>query len=145
MTRVIFGYFAGTLAIAGILLNPNPSYSQSASSKAAPPAVLVAKIRTEEIGEQFSYFGRVEATDRVQIRARIDGYLGPLAFEQGSFVQKGDLLFEIEKKFMQRMLPWPRPTLPIPELLQNWQKLIWKGLRNCGVEMMCRKPSSMKI
>jgi membrane fusion protein, multidrug efflux system len=101
MTRVIFGYFAGTLAIAGILLNPNPSYSQSASSKATPPAVLVAKIRTEEIGEQYSYFGRVEATDRVQIRARVDGYLGPLAFEQGSFVQKGDLLFEIEKEIYE--------------------------------------------
>lgn len=101
MTRAIFGYFFGILVLAGFLLNPNHSFSQSATNKATPPAVLVAKVRMQEIGEQFSYFGRVEATDRVQIRARIDGYLGPLAFEQGSFVKKGDLLFEIEKEIFE--------------------------------------------
>ncbi|MEH6547931.1 MAG: efflux RND transporter periplasmic adaptor subunit [Sneathiella sp.] len=101
MKPAIFGYFAFTLGIVGVFLSPTPALSQSATSKTTPPAVLVAKVRAEEIGEQFSYFGRVEARERVQIRARIEGYLGPLAFEQGSFVQKGDPLFEIEKEIYE--------------------------------------------
>lgn len=71
------------------------------AKKPAAPAVMVTLAKKQDIADQFVYFGRVDATARVEIRARIDGYLGPLAFEQGSFVKEGELLFQIEKDLYQ--------------------------------------------
>ncbi|MCR9213421.1 MAG: efflux RND transporter periplasmic adaptor subunit [Proteobacteria bacterium] len=81
------------------------------SQKAAPPAVLVSVAKKQEIADQFVFYGRVEATARVEIRARIDGYLGPLAFEQGSFVKEGDLLFQIEKDLYQAAVAQAKANL----------------------------------
>lgn len=97
MPRLFTGYFVIALGLIGMLPSPSVSFAQSTKNEDSVPAVLVAKVKKQEIGEQYSYFGRVEAAERVQIRARIEGYLGPLAFKQGSFVTKGDSLFEIEK------------------------------------------------
>jgi membrane fusion protein, multidrug efflux system len=97
MQRVIAGFFVFVLGVLGTFSVPGMTFAQSAKAKDPVPAVLVAIVEKQGIGEEYSYFGRVEAAERVQIRARIDGYLGPLAFEQGSFVTKGDPLFEIEK------------------------------------------------
>ena len=62
-----------------------------------PPGVLVETVRLEPIAERTTYTGRVEATARVEIRARVTGFLGPLQFEEGKEVDKGTLLYLIEK------------------------------------------------
>jgi len=44
------------------------------------------------------FTGRFEATDQVDIRARVSGYLQTVAFKDGAVVQKGDLLFVIDPR-----------------------------------------------
>jgi membrane fusion protein (multidrug efflux system) len=63
---------------------------------APPPSVVVETVSSRDMAEERSFTGRVEAIDKVQIRARVQGYLKARHFNEGAEVESGDLLFEIE-------------------------------------------------
>ncbi len=66
-------------------------------SKEAPvPKVTITPVTTEEIVDADEYIGRTEASEIVDIRARVFGYLKEINFKDGDMVQKGQVLFEIE-------------------------------------------------
>lgn len=60
------------------------------------PGVVVVKVTEQDVTQIFEHVGRVVAIDKVDIRARVSGYLLARHFIEGSAVKKGDLLFEIE-------------------------------------------------
>ena len=64
----------------------------------APPAVTVSRPLVREITEWNEYTGQFAATESVEIRARVNGYLTEIHFEDGQFVKKGDLLFVIDPR-----------------------------------------------
>lgn len=67
--------------------------------QAGPPPPVVTDVAVlQDLAEERSFTGRVEAIDKVQIRARVQGYLKSQKFEEGAEVKKGDLLFEIEQE-----------------------------------------------
>lgn len=65
------------------------------------PVVTVVKAVSEDIRPSLSFSGRVEAKDKVALRARVDGFLEKRLFTEGADVHKGDLLFTIEKGMYQ--------------------------------------------
>lgn len=69
-----------------------------------PPSVTVAKPVAKLIVEDDEFVGRFEAVSQVQVRARIDGYLETVHFEDGSLVEKGRLLFTIDPRPFQAAL-----------------------------------------
>ncbi|MFO0687973.1 MAG: efflux RND transporter periplasmic adaptor subunit [Myxococcota bacterium] len=68
----------------------------------APPAargpakVLVEPASVSPLADRREYVGNVRAVDRVEIRARVRGYLVEQLFEDGARVAKGALLFRID-------------------------------------------------
>ncbi|MCB1884795.1 MAG: efflux RND transporter periplasmic adaptor subunit [Geminicoccaceae bacterium] len=64
---------------------------------APPPAVTVEPAREADIKPQTEFSGRVEAVDKVELRARVEGFLEARLFEEGAEVEKGQKLFTIEK------------------------------------------------
>lgn len=68
----------------------------AASAQPAPP-VGVVQVTQEPVTETVSFFGRIEAIERVNLVARITGFLEDRAFREGQEVQKDDLLFVIER------------------------------------------------
>jgi membrane fusion protein, multidrug efflux system len=62
-----------------------------------PPAVTVVRVMAEEVKPMVSFSGRVVAQDKVDLRARVDGFLEKREFREGADVKEGDLLFVIEK------------------------------------------------
>lgn len=70
---------------------------QQAAPQAPPPAVGVIVAAKKEITAGTDFTGRVEAIDKVELRARIQGFLEQRAFTEGQDVKEGDLLFVIEK------------------------------------------------
>ena len=50
----------------------------------------------KEIYKSIEIPGRVQSMDKVDLVARIDGYLQKKHFKEGDFVKKGQLLFTIE-------------------------------------------------
>jgi membrane fusion protein (multidrug efflux system) len=69
----------------------------TAQAPAPAPAVTVVKVISEEIKPTSTFTGRVEAKDKVDLRARVDGFLEKRQFTEGASVKEGDLLFVIEK------------------------------------------------
>jgi membrane fusion protein (multidrug efflux system) len=62
-----------------------------------PPAVTVVEVQASDVTPSTSFTGRIEAVDKVELIARVDGFLEARPFTEGSIVQAGDLLFAIEK------------------------------------------------
>jgi multidrug efflux system membrane fusion protein len=63
-----------------------------------PPTVGVAKPIRRTVTDWDEFTGRFEATEQVDVRARVSGYLETVAFKDGAIVQKGDLLFVIDPR-----------------------------------------------
>jgi RND family efflux transporter MFP subunit len=69
-----------------------------AATPPPPPTVTVAHPRAEKLVEWTEFTGRFEATQRVEVRARVQGYLNSIDFRDGQMVDKGDLLFVIDPR-----------------------------------------------
>lgn len=106
---VLLGLVALVLALAGC----DRPQADTSKPKAAPPppTVTVAKPRIEEIVEWDEYTARFEAVEQVEIRARVSGYLMEVAFKDGQFVQKGDLLYVIDQRPFERAVEQARAEL----------------------------------
>ena len=64
--------------------------------KPQPPLVGVQKVERLALAPQSEYVGRLAVIDKVELRARVKGVLGPRLFEDGSKVVEGQLLFTID-------------------------------------------------
>jgi membrane fusion protein (multidrug efflux system) len=75
----------------------------AAAQQAQPAAVPVGTVYAERqpISDIRDFVGRVEATGRVDIRARVQGYLEQVLFKEGDIVKQGDQLYQIEKGLFQ--------------------------------------------
>jgi RND family efflux transporter MFP subunit len=62
-----------------------------------PPQVTVALPIEKPVADSIDFVGRTEATATVDLRARVNGYLEKILFEDGATVKEGDLLFIIEQ------------------------------------------------
>lgn len=70
---------------------------QRAKAAPPPPAVTVVAVAADDIRPSVSFTGRVQARDKVDLRARVEGFLEKRLFDEGQDVEEGDLLFVIEQ------------------------------------------------
>src|SRR5271154_7347842 len=63
---------------------------------APPPAVSVSPVVSRAVTETGDFVGRVVAIDKVDVVARVPGFIEERNFTEGQQVKKGDLLFRIE-------------------------------------------------
>ena len=68
---------------------------------APPPAVLVQPAEQTAIADQAEFIGRTAAVDKVDLRARVKGFLGPRKFSDGDLVKKDEVVFTIEPETYQ--------------------------------------------
>jgi membrane fusion protein (multidrug efflux system) len=81
-----------------LLLGNTPARAQQA---APPPAVLVQPAELKPIASQSEFIGRAAAVDKVELRARVKGFLGPRLFNDGDLVKKNQVVFTIERETYQ--------------------------------------------
>lgn len=65
------------------------------------PVVEVEPVQTDDIELYGEYVGRIRAQQFVEIRARVEGFLEKMMFEEGTYVRKGQPLFIIDPKLYQ--------------------------------------------
>ena len=89
----------GVLFLLGGILLAGCGQDEAASPQAAPPppAVAVASVAAADVRPKVEFVGRVEAINKVDLRARITGFLEQRPFQEGQEVKTGDLLFVIEQ------------------------------------------------
>src|SRR3954462_8525408 len=64
----------------------------------APPSVSVAKAVRRDVTDWDEFTGRFVSTERVELRARVSGYLDSISFAAGQVVKRGDMLFRIDPR-----------------------------------------------
>lgn len=88
------------------------SCDQKTSEKQGPmqaaPQVTIANPLTKEVTDWDEFTGRLYAVKSVEIRPRVSGYLESINFEEGSIVNKGDLLYVIDPRPYQAILDQAR-------------------------------------
>lgn len=110
--RVLGGRTAGRLVRASVAL----ALLLSASAYAQPgPAVGVRLATLKGVSRSFEFVGRVKAIDRVEIRARVEGFLEKVLFREGDDVKVGDLLYQIEKVQFQAQVEQANANLAVAQ------------------------------
>jgi membrane fusion protein (multidrug efflux system) len=69
----------------------------TAQGASPPPAVTVTPVVSRQVQETGDFIGRVTAIDKVDIVARVTGFIEERYFTEGQKVKTGDLLFRIEQ------------------------------------------------
>lgn len=80
-----------------------------------PPAVGIVEASRRPVTESTEFIGRVEAINRVELRARITGFLETRNFTEGSEVEEGALLYRIEHAPYQAQLDQARANVASAE------------------------------
>jgi membrane fusion protein (multidrug efflux system) len=87
-----------------VLLAACGEKEQAQQAPAAPPAVGVMAVAMKAINPTAGFTGRVQAVDKVDVLARINGFLDKRLFTEGQHVNVGDQLFVIEQPPYQAQL-----------------------------------------
>ncbi len=85
---------ATALAFLAIPAFAPPAHAQAPAPQAIPVGVVTAALRP--VNRALDFVGRVEAMQRVDITARITGYLEEVRFREGDTVKEGAPLYLIE-------------------------------------------------
>jgi membrane fusion protein (multidrug efflux system) len=84
---------------AGLIFSAMTALAAASAALAQTPAptrVGVAPAATKEISKGADFVGRVDAVEKVEVRARVTGYLEAVKFTEGQAVKVGEPLYEIE-------------------------------------------------
>ena len=79
------------------LLLAVPQLAFAQGGPPGPPAVGTTVVKPQEITETDEFVGRIQSTNRVDLVARVTGFLTKRLFTEGAEVKTGDLLYQIEK------------------------------------------------
>jgi membrane fusion protein (multidrug efflux system) len=79
--------------------------------EAPPPEVYVTPVVQKDVPVYLELVGQTEGFQDIDVRARVEGFLDSVNFREGSFVRKGDLLYQIDPKPLQATLAQAKADL----------------------------------
>jgi membrane fusion protein (multidrug efflux system) len=93
MRAVVGAFVIGSVGLSIALAGCGIAAAQTATP---PPAVSVSAVANRQVTETGEFVGRVVPINKVDIVARVTGFIGQRNFTEGQMVKTGDLLFRIE-------------------------------------------------
>lgn len=82
---------AGGIAAFVVLKWPKPA-------EPVYPVVEAEQVKTDNVEIYGEYAGKIRAQQFVEVRARVEGYLEKMLFEEGTYINKDEVLFVIDPK-----------------------------------------------
>jgi RND family efflux transporter MFP subunit len=98
------------LVVLFVLLGRSKSKS-TAQAAAPPPEVEVVAVEQKDVPIYNEWIGTLDGMVNAEIKAQVTGYLLSKNYTEGSFVKKGQLLFELDPKPLQAALDQARGNL----------------------------------
>jgi membrane fusion protein (multidrug efflux system) len=92
-----FGIVLWAAIVAFVLPLGGCEERKQAAAPPPSPAVGVRPVAMKGVNESFEFVGRIKAVNKVDVRARVEGFLEKVLFREGQDVRAGDLLYQIEK------------------------------------------------
>ena len=102
------------LLAAGALLASTALFAANATLP-PPPKVTVAPVEERFVTEYEELIGRVDATETVDLRARVSGHLESVHFQAGQVVHKGDVLFTIDPRWYRAQFDLAKARFDVAE------------------------------
>jgi len=97
-----------TVSILWVILTTLTLVHCKGETASAPPPPLVqvevADVIQKDVPIQMEWVGTTDGSNNALIRAQVSGYLIKRPYTEGSFVKKGDLLFELDPSKFQTVL-----------------------------------------
>jgi len=94
-----------------LLVSCEQESRSAAPPEAPPPQVSVATPLQQPVTDWDEFTGRLQAVETVEVRPRVSGYLESVNFREGTFVEKGDLLYVIDTRPYQAAVDRARAEL----------------------------------
>ena len=91
----------GWQVIAGVILVASVGCGKSEQSQPRPPEVEVVQVEQKDVPISKEWVGTLDGLVNAQIRPQVTGYLLRQNYKDGSFVKKGQLMFEIDPRTFQ--------------------------------------------
>jgi RND family efflux transporter MFP subunit len=91
-------------ALAAALLTLAPACERNVYVPPPPPKVMVAHPLKKNVTDYLEFTGNASAFNTVPLRARVEGFLEKILFQDGEPVKKGKLLFVIQQEQYQAQL-----------------------------------------
>jgi len=95
-------------AIIGTGLLAGACAEQTEAPPPPPPEVFVADVVQRDVPIYLELVGQTQGYQDVEIRARVEGYLETVNFQEGSIVRQGNLLYTIDRKPLEAILAQAR-------------------------------------
>src|SRR6201994_2138267 len=81
-----------------------PSKNASETPASTPSDVAVVQVEQKDVPIYGEWIGTLDGLVNADVRAQVTGYLQKQAYQEGSFVKKGQLLFQIDPRPFQAAL-----------------------------------------
>jgi membrane fusion protein, multidrug efflux system len=85
--------------------------AQAATAGAAPAPVVVAAVAEASVPVELSTIGNVQQYTTVSVKSLVDGQIFKAGFQEGQYVHRGDLLFQIDPRPFQAALQQAQANL----------------------------------
>jgi len=92
------------LFIIGLIIGAIRPKHVSGAQPGAPPDVEVVQVEQKEVPIYGEWIGTLDGFTNADVKAQVTGYIMRQAYQEGAFVQKGQLLFEIDPRPFQAAL-----------------------------------------
>jgi membrane fusion protein (multidrug efflux system) len=118
--------WASGALVAAILVNVVTRSGANASVQAPPtPVVEVATVEQRDVPDYGEWIGTLTGQVNADVKAQVTGYLLKQKYKEGSYVRKGELLFEIDPRPFQAALDQANGQLDQAQaqLIQNEAQL----------------------
>jgi len=87
-----------------------------------PSMVTVLTIQTKDTPITYTFVGRTVSSQQVEVRSRVSGFLEHRLYQEGSIVNKGDIMFQVDAKPFKTQLAAAKAALEQQEArLQTFQ------------------------
>ncbi|MEZ4381352.1 MAG: efflux RND transporter periplasmic adaptor subunit [Nannocystaceae bacterium] len=93
-----FSGLLAALALGGLALGACAKPASVTDAAAGPAAVEVVRAEAAPVPSRFEFIGTVEAVQRVELRARVRGYITAVKFEEGALLEANQVLYEIDTR-----------------------------------------------
>jgi len=103
--KLVIGATLSAIVIALLIIVGGSKSKEKAPAAAPPPAnVEVAQVTLQNVPIYSEWIGTLDGMVNAEIRAQVTGYLLRQNYKEGSFIRKGQLLFEIDPRPFQATL-----------------------------------------
>ena len=112
MPVVLFSYqwrfnpvvLAGVVLVSGLVAGCLPGQQQPAAPSRPPAPVTVTEVVSRDTPVSVEFVGKTASSRRVEIRSRVEGFLESSDYLEGSLVENGQQMFQMDRKPFQAQL-----------------------------------------